>query len=851
MMKIKNTFTKILSSFLVMTMVFSLCVSIHTGDSLNVKALSENGEYSTSTIDDETVAIIGERKFSTLNDAVSDLKSGETIKLVKDVVLNDCLRFDSDNVTLDLNGHTISQSEDFNVSESFFIRNQKTLTICDTSSNSNGKITSNKITIYATGSLNLKSGTIENTGNNHALYMNGAASLNISGGKIIGNNNGIRTQNGYTGSINIDGGEISANIAIYADDGDIKINDGKIIGTAFGLYIQSVTLNITGGTIEANVNDGIRVFRDTQVDIINGNISGNRSSIYATYTDSDEDNSITINIKGGNYSNKSSINPIVSGGPADADIATNTNKIKLLISGGKFSNKPNYDYLAPGYRLDGDNNNGWDVISYAAEVVDAAEGSQRYYQTLQNAIGNGSNIKLLGDRTECITISENKNITLDLNGHTLTGVKDENGKMGNVLTNNGILIITDSSESKMGTIMGGTDTGEGTAGRGGIALVNNATCTIENGNIKRGDDNTFGNYTIQNNGDLTVNGGTISNNSNVSSLLVNSERVNKNATLTINGGTISQPAGIAVKNESGLTKITGGKIYSDTSYALQCWTDTEVTDGIIEGSVVVFTYNGSTAELNITGGTIGRGDGDYIRAWNYYDNGPAENAPVLKISKDAVVKGELQAIESKSNGENYICKDDKVASIKVSGGTFDRVVPDYACANGFVSQIADDGNYTMKSAVSIKYIGGSLLTKDTFEKVNMRFSYTFALPEGCTIDNVELYWKWGTSEDNLNRTVTATKWSENGDGTYTANLVINNVPVINGGYERSIYAQFVATCEDTVSIDVKQNIGDVNKQSAKTVAHSMLLSNSITEEQKTYIEQLISIYENQNSDETE
>lgn len=851
-MKIKNTFTKILSSFLVMTMVFSLCVSIHAGDSLNVKALSENEEYS-STIDDKTVAIIGDREFSNLSDAVSDLKSGETIKLVKDVVLTDSLRFDTDNVTLDLNGHTISQDKDFNINESFFIRNQRTLTICDESSESNGKITSDKITIYATGSLELKSGTIENTGNNHAIYMETSASLNIEGGEIIGNNNGIRTPNSYTGSINIDGGEINASIAIYADGGSITINDGKIIGKAFGLYIQNVTLNVNGGTIEVSGNDSIRVFRNTQVNIINGDIKGNRSSIYATYTDNDTDNSIIINIIGGNYSNNSTNNPIVSGGPADTNTTSNVNKIKILISGGIFNCKPSYSYLAPGYTIAGEEG-AWKVTNFAAEVVDPDEGEQKYYQTLQNAIAGGKEVKLLGDITECITIPANKEITLDLNGYTLTGVKDSEGKMGNVLTNNGTLTITDSSDTKTGTIMGGTDTGEGTTGRGGIALVNNGICTIENGNIKRGDDKTFGNYTIQNNGDLTVNGGTISNNSNVSSLLVNSERVNENATLTINGGTISQPNGIAVKNESGLTRITGGKIYSDESYALQCWTNTEVTGGIIAGSVVVFTYDDSTAELNITGGTIGRGDGDYIRACNYYDNGPAVNAPVLNISGEAKVKGDLQALETRvEDGKTvyYISRNDKVASIKVSNGTFDREVPDYACANGFVSQEAVDGTYTMKSAVSIKYIGGSLLTKDTFEKVNMRFSYTFALPEGCTIDDVELYWNWGTNEGSLNKKVTATNWIENEDGTYTANLVINNVPVINGGYEKNVYAQFVAICDDTVLIDVKQNIGDINGQSAQTVAHSMLLSNSITEEQKAYIEELISIYENQNSDETE
>ena len=69
----------------------------------------------------------------------------------------------------------------------------------------------------------------------------------------------------------------------------------------------------------------------------------------------------------------------------------------------------------------------------------------------------------------------------------------------------------DSSAAKTGAVMGGTDAGSGTAGRSGIALVNEGTCTIESGTVKRGDDGTFGNYTVYNKeaGTMIIKGGAV------------------------------------------------------------------------------------------------------------------------------------------------------------------------------------------------------------------------------------------------------------------------------------------------------------------------------------------------------
>ena len=944
-MKIKHVLTKILTSLLVITMSFSLCINVYAEDGSHLK--NSNSINTISGNDDEKVVDFPNENYSSLKEFVTTLSGGEVIKLNNDIILDETIAFNKSDIVLDLNGYTISESDGFK--GNFLIRSSKQLTIRDSSQNNTGKIISyKKIAIHIAGSLVLESGTIEGNGaqtitisSNASLNILGGkiesknigirtisatncninvkggeiigttaisadegiititdglvkgsnyglltqnAKLNVKGGEIVGatavlikgnaeiivddgtvtgestginaesgnitiingkvhgNIFGIKTQNTFIGNIKIEGGEIiSEDTAVSTGAGNVTITNGTIKGVNFGLNVQNVKLNIEGGNIEADI-DGIRI-KSTEMIVTGGKIIGNNSSIYAV--DVNEENKSYVTIKGGEY-----FIPAIS----ETSIIRGGNNNVVISDGTFYNKKPSVTYIAPGYRIlsDDESETGlYRVANHDIEVVDAKEGAQRYYSSLRTAMSNGKNIKLLGNVTESVTIVKGEEITLDLNGYTLTGIKDIDGSMKNILTNNGTLTIIDSSESKTGTIMGGSDNGDGITGQGGIPLVNNGTCVIEAGNIKRGDDNTFGNYTIRNNGNLTINGGNITNNSNENPLLINSDSVGFSSTLIINGGNISQPNGIAVKNEFGFAKINGGTISSDTSYALQCWADAEISAGNIIGSVVVFTRNNTKAELNITGGTIGRGDQDYIRAWNYFDKGSAKNAPVINISKDAVVNGVLEAVETRANGENYICRDSNIASIKATGGSFDRKVPDYACSNGYASQLDESGRYIVKPAVSTKYVGGSLLIKDIVEKVNMRFAYTFALPENCSIDDVELVWNWGTADNNLNKEVKCVSYVLNGDGTYTANLVINNIPVDTiERYSKNIYVRLIARYNGVDDNILDENIGDIIYQSAKDVAHNMLLSANLDEDHKAYIEKLISLYESQDSNET-
>lgn len=121
--------------------------------------------------------------------------------------------------------------------------------------------------------------------------------------------------------------------------------------------------------------------------------------------------------------------------------------------------------------------------------------------TLQYKINWDTEGKIVLDKDykEDITIAENQNITLDLNGKRLTNSK------GHTIVNNGVLTIEDS----VGT--GVVDN----VSHGCGALYNKGTVTINGGTFDRSKENgktkeTSGNnswYTLKNVGTMTINDG--------------------------------------------------------------------------------------------------------------------------------------------------------------------------------------------------------------------------------------------------------------------------------------------------------------------------------------------------------
>ena len=260
--------------------------------------------------------------------------------------------------------------------------------------------------------------------------------------------------------------------------------------------------------------------------------------------------------------------------------------------------------------------------------------------TLQELINNAAepvSAKLEGNIAGSLTVPQDKNITLDLNGFTLTGGDTH------AILNRGTLCIKDSSGN--GKIVASkADTS---------ALRNTAVCVIEGGTFTRaaGEGNKW--HTVENFGTMTFNGGKVIAEDGQSFAIVNGwNYINpgeQKATMTINnidmkagpngfkncaGGTLTMNGGTlhctnfwGLSNDStGVATINGGKITSDSYIAIS---------------------NGG-AKMEINGGTF---------------TGPQGSLYVQTYAQETVVKGGSYQNETVEFMKGY-CPDGYTAKLK-------------------------------------------------------------------------------------------------------------------------------------------------------------------------------------------
>ncbi len=260
--------------------------------------------------------------------------------------------------------------------------------------------------------------------------------------------------------------------------------------------------------------------------------------------------------------------------------------------------------------------------------------------TLQELINNATepvSAKLEGNIAGSLTVPQDKEVTLDLNGFTLTGGDSH------AILNHGTLCIKDSSgNGKIVASKANTS-----------ALRNAAVCVIDGGTFTRaaGVDNKW--HTVENFGTMTFNGGKVIAEDGQSFAIVNGwnyiDPGEQKATMTINniemiagpngfkncaGGTLTMNGGTlhctgfwGLSNDStGVATINGGKIISDKYVAIS---------------------NGG-AKMEINGGTF---------------TGPQGSLYVQNYAHDTVVKGGSYANETVEFMRNY-CPEGYTATLK-------------------------------------------------------------------------------------------------------------------------------------------------------------------------------------------
>lgn len=238
-------------------------------------------------------------------------------------------------------------------------------------------------------------------------------------------------------------------------------------------------------------------------------------------------------------------------------------------------------------------------------------------------------VKLVENITGTITVESGKSVVLDLNGKTLNG---EQTKATATITNYGTLTITGNGTVKR------EDTKENTG--------------------------TSSYYVIDNQGIMTIQGGTVTNNSgngkDGASLIRNGGVSGNTPVLNIEGGTFEQENFIVIKNDDyGTLNISGGTINSTNSQAVQNWATANISNGTMNGDVYSWAYSTSQAETNITGGTI-RGN---VASISYEENSKSN----VKISGNTVVTG-VVAAGTFSDGK--VLENPEKSNLEISGGNY-------------------------------------------------------------------------------------------------------------------------------------------------------------------------------------
>lgn len=283
------------------------------------------------------------------------------------------------------------------------------------------------------------------------------------------------------------------------------------------------------------------------------------------------------------------------------------------------------------------------------------------------AAADDATVQLLTDVTESVVIPADKTITLDLAGHTLSGGTAK-GKAA--ITNNGALTIKDSSEDGSGRII-------------------------------REDNGQPSYYVIDNQGTMTVESGTVYNNSGdykSGSSLVRNGGVKNEAVLNIKGGTFEQEKFIVIKNDDyGILNMTGGVIKTGaskqidgkeyTSSGVQNWGQAVLSGGRIDGAIWTSAWSNDldAPKTVITGDVSVKGDVILER----HDKG------VSKIPEMSIKGGQFEVREWKVDNSGVL--------LQISDGTYKGAIPneDYIVP-GFGLNKNPDGSFGVHKHVLVE-----------------------------------------------------------------------------------------------------------------------------------------------------
>ena len=340
------------------------------------KSLCANGYIPTQNADGtygvkvgKYVAEIGSQGYESLTEAIGAAQDGQTVTLLADAAEDVVI---SKSITLDLGGKTLTNT---NV----------------------GKAT---ISVHS-GTVTVKNGNVVGGNDYYNIEAKKDANLTLTD---------VTATAGNTGSSMID------------NWGTLTITSGTYTG---GLNVvkseEGSKLTITGGTFTLNYAPSsgytavILVYGDTTIS--GGEFIQNATPKWGypqvVMTGVEEGYTAITRVTGGHFVNKKSGDNIFHGyTPATAD--------NFEVSGGTFNKYVSDSYMAEGF-IPVKNANGTYGVKEGKFV---AEIGSKKYETLAEAVAaaeDGQTVTLLADVADCGSLTISKNITLNGDGHTISG----------------------------------------------------------------------------------------------------------------------------------------------------------------------------------------------------------------------------------------------------------------------------------------------------------------------------------------------------------------------------------------------------------------------------------------------
>ncbi len=442
------------------------------------------------------VAQIDNTEYTSLDEALTKVQNGETIKILAAARVDrtETYEITGKSITLDLNGQTVTWNA--SAKNMIEIGTDGGLTIQDATDAGVLHFTGTGTTSYGSGittsdngSLSLTGGTVlyEHSKTGYGLNITGSSTFTMTGGAVkIAGKADYAVRLASTGLCQLNGGKI-------------LFDEGATASKLYGVYavLYSTAGEAAGFNLGNLTVDGSMIPETKTVVCVYGYNDGTPVTISGgTYTANDKSTSYAV---GGGSSN----NTAISGGTFDGAVKAAIGK----VTGGQFSVQPSAAYLPEGKIYEMRDDGCYHVVdgTYVARLgtvgytnwdalwKDASEGA------------TASAVYILADVDE-ITVPEGKNVTFYNSGNCTIGKITNNGTCkiifyamtGTEVVNNGSLNLGHEVKSLVNNQDATTVATSYTYAKVTDSITNSGTMTISKGTYP---------CTITNTGTITLTGG--------------------------------------------------------------------------------------------------------------------------------------------------------------------------------------------------------------------------------------------------------------------------------------------------------------------------------------------------------